>query len=273
MQAIPSILTIAGSDSGGGAGIQADLKTIHAHGCYGLSAITALTAQNTRGVTGIHAPPADFVAKQLETVLADIDVAAAKTGMLFSAEIIQAVAWGLRDAAFPLVVDPVCVAQSGDQLLQDSAVSAMKTHIFPRATLLTPNIPEAELFSGLKIESSKDVFAAMRALLDLGPKAVLIKGGHMREGKTVTDWLGLPDSKVVSLPMPRVGGESRHGTGCTLSASIASNLGLGWSMEDAVRRAQEFLNAAIRESFPVGKGSGPVNHLVAGPWNHRGHAS
>ena len=113
----------------------------------------------------------------------------------------------------------------------------------------------------------------MRALLDLGPKAVLIKGGHMREGKTVTDWLGLPDSKVVSLPMPRVGGESRHGTGCTLSASIASNLGLGWSMEDAVRRAQEFLNAAIRESFPVGKGSGPVNHLVAGPWNHRGHAS
>lgn len=269
MPAIPAILTIAGSDSGGGAGIQADLKTFHAHGCYGLSVITALTAQNTLGVTGIHAPPAEFVALQLKTVLDDIEVAAAKTGMLFSAEIIEAVADGLREAAFPLVVDPVCVAQSGDQLLLDSAIEAMKRRIFPRAALLTPNIPEAELFSGLKIESSKDIFAAMRALLDLGPKAVLIKGGHMLEGEMVTDWLGLPDGEVVSLPMPRVGGESRHGTGCTLAAAIASNLGLGRDLETAVRRAQEFLNAAIRESFPVGKGSGPVNHLVQGKWSAR----
>lgn len=270
MSAIPSILTIAGSDSGGGAGIQADLKTFHAHGCYGLSVITALTAQNTRGVTGIHAPPAEFVAKQLEAVLDDIGVAAAKTGMLFSAEIIQAVAWGLREASFPLVVDPVCVAQSGDQLLQDSAVEAMRTHIFPRAALLTPNLPEAELFSGRRVESDRDVFDVIRALLDQGPKAVLLKGGHMRGGETVTDWLGLEDGEVVALPMPRVGGESRHGTGCTLAAAIAANLGLGLSLEEAVRNAQEFLNAAIRESFSVGKGSGPVNHLVSGSWGARG---
>jgi len=266
---IPSILTIAGSDSGGGAGIQADLKTFQAHGCYGLSVITALTAQNTLGVTGIHAPPPEFVAKQLETVLSDIQVAAAKTGMLFSAEIIQAVTWGLRKATFPLVVDPVCVAQSGDQLLQDSAVEAMKKHVFPLATLLTPNIPEAELFSGMKIQAGKDVFAAMRTLLDLGPKAVLIKGGHMQGEETVTDWLGLPGGEVISLPMPRIGGESRHGTGCTLAAAIAANLGLGLELKDAVRQAQKFLNTAIRESFSLGQGSAPVNHMVKGTWSAR----
>lgn len=261
MQQIPNILTVAGSDSGGGAGIQADLKTITVLGCYGLSVITALTAQNTRTVAGIDAPPPEFVALQLRTVLTDIPVAAAKTGMLFSAPIIRAVAPFMERRNFPLVVDPVCVAQTGAKLLEDEAVTAMVERVFPCADLLTPNIPEAELFTGMRIETPEDIVRAAEKLLTMGPKAVLVKGGHL-ESLAATDWFAAPGQKVLPLIQPRVNTRSLHGTGCTLSAAIAAHLGLGLDMVSAIRKAQQYLNLALRSAFPLGGGDGPVNHLV-----------
>lgn len=260
----PIALTIAGSDPSGGAGIQADLKTFTALGCYGAAVLTALTAQNTTGVSGIHAPPPGFVAEQLRMVLGDLDVAAAKTGMLFSAETIAAIAPLLDDTEFPLVVDPVCVAQSGATLLEDAAISAMAELIFPRATLLTPNLPEAELFSGMAIDpqDTGSLVAAAQVLLSLGPDAVLLKGGHA-EGGEVLDYVFLaedPEDFYV-IERPRVGGGSLHGTGCTLSAAIAAQLARGMELIDAVESARDWLQAAIESAFPVGKGVGPVNHL------------
>jgi hydroxymethylpyrimidine/phosphomethylpyrimidine kinase len=263
MQPIPCILTIAGSDSGGGAGIQADLKTISMLGGYGASVITALTAQNTTAVTGIHAPDPAFVAEQLKTVTSDIPVRAAKTGMLFSAPIIKALGPHLAAKDYPLVVDPVCVAQSGAKLLEDDAVDAMVEHVFPHADLLTPNIPEAELFTGISIHTSEDMVAAAEKLLTMGPKAVLIKGGHM-DSVTATDWLAQPGVKPMPLIMRRVKTENNHGTGCTLSAAIATGLGFGLDLCTAVRNAQQYLNLALRASFSLGAGSGPPNHLA--PW-------
>ncbi|WP_415519235.1 MAG: bifunctional hydroxymethylpyrimidine kinase/phosphomethylpyrimidine kinase [Desulfovibrio aminophilus] len=261
MYLVPSILTIAGSDSGGGAGIQADLKTITVLGGYGLSVITALTAQNTRTVAGIEAPSPEFVALQLKTVLTDIPVAAAKTGMLFSAPIIRAAAPFLARKNFPLVVDPVCVAQTGAKLLEDDAVAAMLERIFPVADLLTPNIPEAELFTGMTIRGPEDICRAAEKLLDLGPKAVLVKGGHL-ESLAATDWYAAPDQKPLPLIQPRVNTHSLHGTGCTLSAAIATGLGQGLDMLSAVRAAQRYLNLGLRSAFPLGGGAGPVNHLA-----------
>lgn len=255
------ILTIAGSDSGGGAGIQADLKTISMLGGYGASVITALTAQNTAAVTGIHAPDASFVALQLKTVLEDIPMQAAKTGMLFSASIIEAVAAMLRTKRFPLVVDPVCVAQSGGKLLEDSAVQAMVENMFPLADLLTPNIPEAELFTGLRIDSAENAHKAGRRLLEMGPRAVLIKGGHS-SSVAITDWLYLPDQRPLPLMQARVATSNNHGTGCTLSAAIATSLGQGHDTVSAIRRAQSYLNLALRSSYSLGQGSGPPNHLA-----------
>ena len=197
MHSLPVALTIAGSDSGGGAGIQADLKTFTMLGCFGTSVLTALTAQNSTSVTAIEAPSPGFVADQLDAVLSDMEVRAAKTGMLYSAAIIEALAEGLADKAPPLVVDPVCVSQSGAKLLQDEAVQAMVELIFPLADLLTPNIPEAELFTGLAIKDSDSVAEAGTRLLAMGPSAVLIKGGHM-DSVTSTDWLFVPDQK----PLP-----------------------------------------------------------------------
>ncbi|WP_027185164.1 bifunctional hydroxymethylpyrimidine kinase/phosphomethylpyrimidine kinase [Desulfovibrio inopinatus] len=259
----PCILTIAGSDSCGGAGIQADLKTIMMQGGYGLSVITALTAQNTQGVTAIHAPPADFVAKQLETVLSDIPIQAAKTGMLFSAAIITALSDILVHTNFPLVVDPVCVSQSGHQLMQSDAISALKERLIPRADLLTPNRHEAELLSGIRITDAASRDASIQVLLGLGAKAVLLKGGHFdEETDTATDWLAVGDKPAIPLQMPRIATKNAHGTGCTLSAAIASWLGRGLMMEDAIRRAQAFLNLALSEAFDLGAGSGPPNHLA-----------
>ena len=188
----PNILTVAGSDSGGGAGIQADLKTIMALGCYGMSVITALTAQNGLGVTGIHAPEPEFVALELNTVLEGFPVAAAKTGMLFSAGIIRAVAPILRGRRFPLVVDPVSVSQSGSRLLEEDAVTALREEMLPGCDLLTPNRPEAEMLTGLGIASLEDAAAAGEKLLGMGPKAVLSKGGHMESAVVVTDVLCRP---------------------------------------------------------------------------------
>lgn len=260
---LPCILTIAGSDSGGGAGIQADLKTFAMLGGYGASVITALTAQNTKAVTGIHAPSAKFVAQQLRTVLDDIDVDAAKTGMLFSAPIIKAIAPILSKKKFKLVVDPVCVATSGAKLLKDDAVKAMAKMIFPYADLLTPNIPEAELFTRVKINDREDVFKAARLLLKFGPKAVLIKGGHS-DSVAVTDWYVEKGAEPIPYMQQRVKTDCTHGTGCTLSAAIATGLGQGLDMGAAIMRAQEYLNLGLRAGYRLGEGGGPPNHLA--PW-------
>ncbi|WP_419779445.1 bifunctional hydroxymethylpyrimidine kinase/phosphomethylpyrimidine kinase [Maridesulfovibrio sp.] len=260
MKPLPCVLTIAGSDSGGGAGIQADLKAISMAGCYGASAITALTAQNTTGVTGIEAVSPDFVALQIETVCKDIKVRAAKTGMLFSAPIIRSVGEALKGKDIPLVIDPVCVATSGAKLLKDDAVEAMK-EIFPLADLLTPNVPEAELFTGLEIKSREDIFEAIEILLEMGPKAVLVKGGHF-DSVAATDWLGIKGQQPIPLMQQRVNTKNSHGTGCTLSATIASGLAKGYDMVAAVRKAQEYLNLALRAGFDLGEGSGPPNHLA-----------
>ena len=259
----PCILTIAGSDSGGGAGIQADLKTIAMLRGYGASVITALTAQNTRTVTGIHAPSAKFVAQQLRTVLDDIPVAAAKTGMLFSEPIMKGIAPILSKREFPLVVDPVCVATSGAKLLKDDAIGAMQRLMFPLADLLTPNIPEAELFTKVRIHDREDVFKAARLLLAMGPKAVLIKGGHS-DSFAATDWYVPADGEPVPFMQQRVNTDCTHGTGCTLSAAIATGLGQGMEVGSAIKRAQEYLNLCLRAGYRLGEGGGPPNHLA--PW-------
>ncbi len=263
------ILTIAGSDPGGGAGIQADLKTIAMLGGYGMSVITALTAQNSLGVTGIEAPSPGFVGLQLSTVLEDFRVAAAKTGMLFSAAIIDAVADGLEGKSFPLVVDPVCVSQSGHRLLEEDAVDALRRRMLPLADLLTPNRPEAELLAGMDIRSPEAARRAVGRLLALGARAVLLKGGHFSgehlEGPDpgrMADLLGLADGSFLVLDQPRVDTENTHGTGCTLSAAIATGLGQGLGLPQAVARAQRYLNLALRHSFAPGHGAGPVAHGI-----------
>ncbi len=263
----PVIMTIAGSDSGGGAGIQADLKTIAANGGYGVSVITALTAQNGLGVTGIHAPPAAFVAQQLATVLDGFPIRATKTGMLFSEAIINAVA-DVLDARkeFPLVVDPVSVSQSGHQLLEESAVQALIRRMLPLADLITPNRPEAEMLAGMHIESEADVAEAARRILDLGPAAVLLKGGHIqasRHGAGMRDWLALPDGSIQTLEHPYVETQNVHGTGCTLSAAIATFLGAGAALDRAVRLAQEYLSACLEAGYSPGQGAGPPDHMAA----------
>ena len=265
----PCILTVAGSDSGGGAGIQADLKTMTVLGGFGMSVITALTAQNGLGVTGIHAPDTAFLQCQLRTVLEGFPIRAAKTGMLFSAPIIETVCAELHERQFPLVVDPVCVSQSGHKLLRDDAVAALRNTMICEADLLTPNKPEAELLSGVAIRSMADLRKAAEALLALGARAVLIKGGHFdgedgTDTTTLTDWLALPGEDLVALSHPRVDTINNHGTGCTLSAAIATFLGHGHTLIEAVRQAQAYLDVCLRHAYTPGKGVGPVNH--AAPW-------
>jgi len=260
---VPAVLTIAGSDSCGGAGIQADLKTFMMQGCYGASVITALTAQNTLGVDAIHAPPSDFVAKQLSAVLADIPVRAAKTGMLCNAGIVSVVAKALSGTRFPLVVDPVSVSQSGHALLEADAVRVIIAELLPLAALVTPNRPEAELLTGIAITGRASMLAAMETLLSFGPQAVLIKGGHMEERDgMLMDWLGRPGRAPLVLPVSKVNTPHTHGTGCTLSAAIAARLALGEELETAIRSAQKYLNAALVTAFAVGRGASPPNHLA-----------
>jgi hydroxymethylpyrimidine/phosphomethylpyrimidine kinase len=262
----PCALTIAGSDSGGGAGIQADLKTFMMQGCYGLSVITALTAQNTCSVTAIEAPTPGFVAEQLRAVRADIPILAAKTGMLFSQAIIEAVAQGLADKDFPLVVDPVCVAQSGARLLLPEAVEALLTRMLPLADLLTPNRLEAELLAGLPIGSRADADEVIRRLVARGAKAVLLKGGHFeigqQAGSLVTDRLVLADGREWEFSRPFVATRNTHGTGCTLSAAIAAHLALGKGLPEAVEAARDYLQLALETAWDLGEGDGPVNHLA-----------
>ena len=258
------VLTIAGSDSGGGAGIQADLKTIAANHCYGMSVITALTAQNTLGVSAIHAVPVDFVAAQMDAVLSDIGADAVKIGMLFSPELIRTVADGLRRyGAKNIVLDPVMVAQSGDKLLQDEAVAAIKEHLIPLADLITPNLPEASVLLDREITSEADLAAAATDLATLGAGNVLIKGGHL-ESENSDDCLYLGDEqRLVTLAGERVVTRNNHGTGCTLSSAIAAYLARGEDMETAVRLGKDYITGAIQAgaAYEIGRGNGPVHHF------------
>jgi hydroxymethylpyrimidine/phosphomethylpyrimidine kinase len=258
------VLTIAGSDSGGGAGIQADLKTIAANGCYGMSVITALTAQNTLGVSGIHAVPVEFVAAQMEAVLSDIGVDAVKIGMLFSPELIRTVAENLQKFAIrTIVLDPVMVAQSGDKLLQDEAIDALKQFLIPLAHLITPNLPEASVLLGREIHTAEAIAGAAVELAAMGCGNVLIKGGHLEEGDS-DDCLYLgQEQRIVILPGERIATRNNHGTGCTLSSAIASFIARGETIESAVRLAKDYITGAIRAgaAYTIGHGHGPVHHF------------
>ncbi len=259
------VLTIAGSDSGGGAGIQADLKTISANGCYGMSVITALTAQNTVGVTAIHPVPVAFVEQQLEAVLADIGTDAVKIGMLFSPELIEAVAAALKKfKCSNIVLDPVMVAQSGDRLIEDDAVNALKTSLIPLADLITPNLPEASVLLGRDIRSRDDLSQAALDLNRLGCTSVLIKGGHLEESENSDDLLYLgEEAREITFPVKRIKTDNNHGTGCTLSSAIASGLARGLSTEQAVQAAKEYITGAIAAGagYKIGRGHGPVHHF------------
>ncbi|MBI2435009.1 MAG: bifunctional hydroxymethylpyrimidine kinase/phosphomethylpyrimidine kinase [Candidatus Hydrogenedentes bacterium] len=263
---IPRILTIAGSDSGGGAGIQADLKTIAALGGYGMSAITALTAQNTVGVLGISEVAPEFVQLQISAVLGDIGADAAKTGMLSSAAIIAAVASELERHPLPhLVIDPVMVAKSGDRLLRDDACSALVQRLLPLASVVTPNIPEAEVLSGVRIEgeaSLREAASRIHALMrptGTGTAAyVLMKGGHLR-GPEAIDWL-FDGQRWRAYSAPRLETKNTHGTGCTYAAGIATMLGKGLAIEQAVQAAKDFLTGAMQQGLPLGSGHGPLHH-------------
>ena len=255
---IPRALTIAGSDSGGGAGVQADLKTFFALGCHGMSAFTALTAQNTVAVTGVHEVPPEFVIAQIEAVVQDIGVDAAKTGMLATAAIVDAVVVAVeRHGLAPLVVDPVFVSKSRATLLATDAIEALKRRLFPRATLVTPNLFEAGVLLGEDITSLDEMEAAARSLKALGPRAVLVKGGHL-EGADATD-LYFDGSEVVQLPGSRWETKDTHGTGDTLAAAITAHLARGSELLEAVRAGKEFVSGAIEHSLRLGRGFGPVN--------------
>ncbi|WP_028574865.1 bifunctional hydroxymethylpyrimidine kinase/phosphomethylpyrimidine kinase [Desulfonatronovibrio hydrogenovorans] len=259
-------LTIAGSDPGGGAGIQADLKTFAAHRVYGMSVITALTAQNTLGVYGISVPEPGFVSLQLDRVLDDFPVKAAKTGMLFSVEIISEVWNSLKDKDLLLVVDPVCISQSGHRLLREDAVEALKKMMIPKAILVTPNKPEAELLTGIKeIDSREKVLEAIDIFIKMGAKGVLLKGGHFQKQDEMVDWLGIESCAPFPIKRPRIKTRNTHGTGCTLSAAIAANLARGLEIGPAVEQARDYLQSALENSFNLGGGDGPVNHLVSPP--------
>jgi hydroxymethylpyrimidine/phosphomethylpyrimidine kinase len=253
-------LTIAGSDSGAGAGIQADLKTFAAHGVYGTSAITAVTAQNTVGVTMFEAVSADLVTAQIEAVVSDIGAHAVKTGMLANAAIVEAVAAAVRDLDIPLlVVDPVMVAKSGDRLLDDEALGAVKTRLLRAAFLVTPNIPEAEVLSGIAIATDADRREAARRILALGAPAVIIKGGHAPSDNIVD--LLYDGETFTEFPLERVPGRHTHGTGCTFAASITAHLALGRTLIDAVPRAQQYVAGAIGRAPELGRGHGPLDHF------------
>ena len=259
------VLSIAGSDSGGGAGIQADLKTFSALGCYGMTAITAITAQNTQGVRAIHGVPPDMLRAQIDAVVEDIGVDAVKIGMLHSPEVVAVVADALRRHHLPhVVLDPVMVATSGDRLMADETVQVLVRELFPLATVVTPNLDEAALLLGRPIPGIEALDGAARALLALGAPAVLLKGGHL-PGDEVVDVLVLPDRTLQHLRSPRIATHNGHGTGCTLSSAIAAHLALGQALPEAVALARAYILGAIQAGAAVrtGQGHGPLNHGYA----------
>jgi hydroxymethylpyrimidine kinase/phosphomethylpyrimidine kinase len=255
-------LTIAGSDSGGGAGIQADLKTFAAHGVYGTSAITAITAQNTQGVTAVQVLPADIIIAQMEAVAGDIGVDAVKTGMLATAAIVEAVAAEIETLDLPrVVVDPVMAAKSGDRLLQDDAVASVRSELLRRALVVTPNAHEAEILAGVSVRSLAGAREAARRIHDFGPSAVIVKGGHLREQEAVD--LLYDGRDFYELAGPWLESRNTHGTGCTFAAALAANLALGRPLVEAARLAKEYVSQAIQHGLTIGHGHGVLNHF----WN------
>jgi len=260
---VPTALTIAGSDSGGGAGIQADLKTFAAFGVFGTSAITAVTAQNTVGVAAFEAVAVELVTLQIETVAGDIAVHATKTGMLANAAVVEAVAATIRELDLPLVVvDPVMLAKSGDALLDEDGVRTLKAELLPCARIVTPNIPEAEALSGIRILSPADAREAARRIQGMGPSAVVIKGGH-GTGELLVDLL-LDGDTFTELTTARIHTRNTHGTGCTFASAIAAGLALGQALDQATAAAQAYVAGAIRHGLPIGQGHGPLNHFWQG---------
>ena len=256
------VLTIAGSDSGAGAGIQADLKTFAAHRAYGLTAITAITAQNTLGVTHVLALPSELVVAQIDAVVADIGVDAAKTGMLPNAAIVAEVAAAVARLDIPLLVfDPVMVSKSGDQLIDEDAVRMIRTDLLQRAFVVTPNIPEAEVLSGMSISTDDDRRRAATAILDLGPAAVIIKGGHF--GTTDIRDLLLDRTGFTEFVAERIVSVHTHGTGWTFSAALAAHLAAGRSLRESIPLVQNYVAGAIRHSPGLGRGHGPMQHFWA----------
>jgi hydroxymethylpyrimidine/phosphomethylpyrimidine kinase len=259
------VLSIAGSDSGGGAGIQADLKTFSALGCYGMTAVTALTAQNTTGVQAIHGVPASFLKAQLQSVLDDIGVDAVKIGMLHSPDVVEVVAWAIDHYGLKQVVlDPVMVATSGDRLIAEETVSVLVRELFPRVQLVTPNLDEASLLLQQTLTEVDQLHNAAHALLDMGAKAVLLKGGHL-PGDVLCDVLQTPGNDAVVFEATRIHSRNVHGTGCSLSSAIAAHLASGKTMADAVAAARAFIRRAIADGAGVktGEGHGPLNHGFA----------
>ena len=257
-------LTIAGSDSGGGAGIQADLKTFAAHGVYGTSAITAVTAQNTLGVTAWEPVSTDLVVAQIEAVAGDIGVHAVKTGMLATAAIVEAVAAAIEALDLPqVVVDPVMMAKGGDRLLVEEAIATVKAELLRRAMVVTPNIPEAEVLAETTIRSLDDMRTAARRIRALGARVVVVKGGHL-VGPASLDVVCTAD-RMFELTGPRIPGPHTHGTGCTFAAAIAANLALGHDVELALEEARRYLEGALRHAPGIGRGHGPLNHFWRSP--------
>ncbi len=257
-------LTIAGSDSGGGAGIQADLKTFSALGCYGLSVVTALTAQNTLGVQTIHEVPSQFVVEQMRAVLGDIGADAVKIGMLHDPEVIRGVARELLEFdPLRVVVDPVMVAKSGDRLLKEEAVQALREELLPQATVLTPNLPEAGALLGRPVNQKNEMEPAARDLCALGPQAVVVKGGHLSDGSSDDCLVVQGREKAVWLEQPRIPTDNVHGTGCTFSSAVAAGLARSMAIVPAVREAKQYLTEALTAGadFRLGRGRGPVHHF------------
>lgn len=256
-------LTIAGSDSGGGAGIQADLKTFQELGTFGTSVLTAITAQNTNGVHGVQAVDTDIIDGQLEAVMTDLRPKAAKTGMIFSPEIIALIAERLTQyGPIQLVVDPVMIAKGGASLLQEEAIEALRTKLVPLATVITPNIPEAEVLAEMTIENEDDLHEAADRILKLGAEHVIIKGGHSDDPQFSEDYIVSTDGSSFRLQSLRIDTEDTHGTGCTFSAAIAANLAKGMSVEEAITEAKVFIQSAIQYGLHIGSGHGPTNHAA-----------
>lgn len=256
---IPKVLTIAGSDCSGGAGIQADLKTMAAHGCYGMSAITALTAQNTTGVYGVVNCTSEFVEKQIDCIFSDICPDAVKIGMVSSEEIIESIAMKLKEhQPKHVVLDPVMVATSGSALLEPDAMEALKTKLIPLATVITPNIYEAELLAGMKIHTEEEMVLAAEKIAEFYSGSILIKGGHLDD--CANDLL-VQNGSSIWFKGSRVDNPNTHGTGCTLSSAIASNLAKGYGIETSIRNSKEYLTGALEDGMDLGKGSGPLNHM------------
>lgn len=259
---IPVVTTIAGSDSGGGAGIQADLKTFQELKVFGTSVITSLTAQNTKGVEAVLPVEPSFIRHQLEVLLDDFTITSMKTGMLYSSDVIRTIEAVLQDRHIPLIVDPVMIAKGGASLLHQEAIETMRTVLLPLATVVTPNIPEAEELSGMTISSAADKKKAAEKLLQLGAKCVVMKGGHLQDETFAEDEVFFQDGSSFSIQTERIQTKDTHGTGCTFSAAITAFIAKGYSVKDAIVEAKKFIQMAITYGLHLGNGHGPTNHFA-----------